>query len=192
MEWIKGLQGPVVHLYAHTTASRLTGEVTVEHQLQVGPGLIHLSHKVGHIPTGISVVRPETELFPDNERPARTEMFSPGDGCQVVRYLDLPLPRLGNVVEIPPGTRGCPICSAHDREHPALGEGGCLQAEAEAAKIGLRPLLQRAAAPQPHCLQEFVLGQPHSVIQNANLQIRCLRSRKYLDCLRLCRYGVVH
>ena len=169
MEWIKGLQGPVVHLYAHTTASRFTGEVAVEHQLQVGPGLIHLSHKVGHIPTGISVVRPETELFPDNERPARTEMFSPRDGCQVVGYLDLPPARLGNVVEIPPGTRGRSICSGHDREYPALGEGGHLQAEAEAAKIGLRPLLQRAAAPQSHCLQEFVLGQPHLTGQNQEL-----------------------
>ena len=47
MKWIKGFQGQMVHLEADPAAPGFTGEESMEYQLQVGPGLVQLPHKVG-------------------------------------------------------------------------------------------------------------------------------------------------
>ena len=68
----------------------------------------------------LSVPRPN--LLPDHERSTRTEVFRPRDGCQVVKELDLPPARLGNVIQVPPSTGGRSIGPGHNREHTTLGE----------------------------------------------------------------------
>src|SRR5690348_17291532 len=82
--------------------------------------------------------------------------------------LNLPAVGLRNEVQIPRRANSHSFLSGNDRQSFCLGEARTLETETKTAEIMAGPVRERAAAPGSHCLDEFGLGHPGTVVQHAN------------------------